>query len=474
MSSIPPQPHSSRRGFLKAFGAGAAALGLPAATWARPPAIGRPDQPGKARNVIFLVSDGMSLGTLSVAEQFRRRRDGRGTAWLGLYGDPRVRRALMDTASANALITDSAAAGSAWGGGMRVPNGALNVGPAGERPTPILQAARAHGRATGLVTTASITHATPASFAVNHPRRNEQDAIAELYAASGIDLFLGGGARYFDPAQRPDQRDLFAEMQRQGYAVARTKTELAAISDRPMVLGLFADDYQPYALDHAHSPALSAAQPTLAEMTRFALRQLTARGGDGGFFLQVEGARIDHAAHANDFGGLIHDQLDFDDSVAAVREFTADRDDTLVIVTTDHGNANPGFNGSDIAFERSFGFTQTNHGIMNGLNAESTAAAIRERVHLATSLPLTDEELNHLQAALRGDYRTAYRRMQSPIVVLGQLLANHIEIGWNGGSHTSDLCEVAAYGPGSETLPALILNTDLHALMRRAADLQGV
>jgi alkaline phosphatase len=471
MSSIPSRPRSSRRGFLKAFGAGAAALGLPSATWARPPAIGRPDQPGRARNVIFLVSDGMSLGTLSLAEQFRRRREGRGTAWLGLYADPRVRRALMDTASASALLTDSAAAGSAWGGGLRVANGSLNVGPGGERPTPILQAARNHGRATGLVTTATITHATPASFVINHPARQEQDAIAELYATSGFDLLLGGGARHFDPAQRPDARDLWAEMRGQGYQVARTKAELSALAGTAArVIGVFADGYQPYALDHANAPELGASHPTLAEMARFALRQLAARGGDRGFFVQIEAARVDHAAHANDFGGLIHDQLEFDEVVAAVRAFTADRDDTLVIVATDHGNANPGLNGPDKAFERSFTFTRTNHWIMSELTAESTAMAIRERVYLATSLALTDEEITHLQAALRGDYRTAYRRMQSPIVVLGQLLANHIAIGWNGVAHTADLCEVAAYGPGSEILPPLILNTDLHALMCRAAE----
>jgi alkaline phosphatase len=470
MPPPPSLPAVSRRGFLKAFGAGAAALGLPATVGGRPPAIGRPDQPGRARNVIFLVSDGMSYGTLTLAEHFRRRRDGRGTAWLGLYRDPRIRRALMDTASANALVTDSAAAGSAWGGGLRVPNGRLNIGADGERPTPILISAHAAGRATGLVSTASITHATPAAFAVNHPRRNEEEAIAALYAETGIDLFLGGGARFFDPAQRADGRDLFSVMRQRGYAVARSKAELATTSPASKLLGVFSAGHQPYALDHADSPELVAAQPTLAEMTRHALAHLAARGGDQGFFLQIEGARVDHAAHANDVGGLIHDQLDFDDAVAAVREFTAERDDTLVIVTTDHGNANPGLNGSDTAFERTFVITQTNHRMMESLNAESSVGEIRDRVHEGAKLTLTAEEIGILQASLRHYYRTAYRSMQSPLVVLGQVLANHIAIGWNGVSHTSDLCEVAAYGPGSETLPPLILNTDLHALVLRAAE----
>jgi alkaline phosphatase len=109
------------------------------------------------------------------------------------------------------------------------------------------------------------------------------------------------------------------------------------------VLGLFYDSHLPYTIDHIHSDALKRTVPTLAEMTRKALEIL----GDApnGFLLQVEGGRVDHAAHANDAASIMWDQLAFDDAVEVVYEFVAKRDDTLMIVTSDHGNANPGLNG---------------------------------------------------------------------------------------------------------------------------------
>lgn len=473
---------STRRSFLKAAVAGAAAATIPVAARGQVPApakTGRTD--GGARNLIFLVSDGMSLGTLSLAHQFRSRRDGRGTAWLDLYRDPTVRRALIDTASASSVVTDSAAASSAWGGGLRVANGSINVGAGGVRRQPLLDAVRSSGRATGLVSTATITHATPAGFAVNVPGRNDESSIADLYAQSGIDLFLGGGAKFFDATLRSDNRDTFAEFSRAGYEVVRNRTALAAAPAGRQLLGVFADGHLPYALDHASEPDLASTVPTLAEMAGIALRRLASSGGDRGFALQIEGARVDHAAHANDFGGLIHDQLAFDDALAVALRFAAGRSDTLVIVTTDHGNSNPGLNGTGSAygetnacFERSFGFRQTNDWIISGLAAESTAGAIRDRVKLATDLAITAGEADLIGRALRKDYKDAYRVRTSAIVILGQVLANHIAVGWTGISHTSDLVELAAIGPGSEAVGGVMLNTAVHSLMRAALALPPV
>ena len=94
---------------------------------------------GGARNIIFMVSDGMSVGTLSMANMLSERRDGKLCRWMSLYQEGLVTRGLMDTASANSLVTDSAAASSSWGGGVRVNNGSLNVAPDGRKPVPILQ-----------------------------------------------------------------------------------------------------------------------------------------------------------------------------------------------------------------------------------------------------------------------------------------------------------------------------------------------
>jgi alkaline phosphatase len=468
----------SRRSFLSTAALGALAAGLPlrGALSGRPAdsSAARAREPGRARNLVLVVSDGMSAGTLATAEQFRRRRDGRGTAWIDLHRDAAVRRGLMDTASAYSLVTDSAAAASAWGGGLRVNNGALNIGPAGQRPVPLFALARAEGRAAGLVSTATITHATPAGFAINAPGRNAESDIADLYVKTGIDLFLGGGNRFFDPALRPDKHDAYAAFRAAGYHVARDRAALAAAPAGPL-LGVFSDGHLPYALDHASDPALVASTPTLAEMSELALARLPAAGGDRGFVLQIEGARIDHAAHANDFSGLVHDQLALDDALDAVLRFAAGRDDTLVIVTTDHANANPGLNShgadTDRLFANTFPARHTNNWIVAGLAPDSSVAAIRERVEHASGVALTDDEAALLGRALRDDYTDAYRARRSPVVILGQLLSNHYAIGWNGIAHTSDFVDVLAFGPGSETLPGFLLNTDLHTLMHRALGL---
>ena len=126
----------------------------------------------KAKNIILLVSDGMSTGTLNMADLFLNRKYGKGSNWIQLYKDNRVSRALMDTASASSIVTDSAAASSSWGGGFRVNNGSLNVGPDGKPHLPIWQKFKKTGKMAGCVTTVPITHATPAGFCVNSKSRN--------------------------------------------------------------------------------------------------------------------------------------------------------------------------------------------------------------------------------------------------------------------------------------------------------------
>lgn len=468
----------SRRNFLRTGLTGGALLltpGLRAQTQSPIPS-GPRGEPGRARNVIFLVSDGMSLGTLTMAERYRRRHEGRGSHWLDLYARPDVRRALVDTTSANSLVTDSAAASSAWGCGHKVNNGAINFAPDGRPHTPILPLARAAGLGTGLVSTATITHATPAGFAAQVAARADEAAIAAQYLAAGIDVLLGGGAQFFDPARRADRRDLAADYVRAGYQVVRDRPTLEQAPAGSRLLGLFADSHLPYTLDHRADPALAAAVPTLAELTRAALARLASQ--PRGFVLQIEGARIDHAAHANDIGGLLFDQLAFDDALGAAVAFAAGRDDTLVMVTTDHGNANPGLNGAGgsygetgACFDRLAQFRRTSAWTLGGLNADSTAPQVRDRVKEATDLALTEDEIDLLRRALRKEHREGYRVRNAPIVALGQILSNYTSVGWTGTAHTTDFVELAAFGPGSEDLHGLIQNTALFGVMTHALGL---
>ncbi|MBL4939824.1 MAG: alkaline phosphatase, partial [Lutibacter sp.] len=124
-----------------------------------------------AKNIIIIISDGMSIGTLTMADLYLSRKTGTGSNWLQLYKDHKITRGLMDMASANSIVTDSAAASSSWGGGVRINNGGLNMGVNGEKHLPIWQKFKKAGKMAGCVTTVPITHATPAGFCINSKSR---------------------------------------------------------------------------------------------------------------------------------------------------------------------------------------------------------------------------------------------------------------------------------------------------------------
>ncbi len=131
---------------------------------------------GDAKNVIFLVSDGMSAGTLALADQIKISETGEKTHWMKLYeSDKEHHRGLMDMASLDSVVTDSAAAASSWGCGQRINNGGLNWGPNDEPIKPINLIFRDAGKGTGLVTTTRLTHATPSGFSVNVPQRGMEE-----------------------------------------------------------------------------------------------------------------------------------------------------------------------------------------------------------------------------------------------------------------------------------------------------------
>src|SRR5690606_2192634 len=150
------------------------------------------------KNIIILVSDGMSSGTLSMTDTFIKRKFGYHSNWINLYHENKVSRALMDMASANSIVTDSAAASSSWGGGHRVNNNSLNVGPNGEEYIPIWLKFKKAGKMAGCVTTVAITHATPAGFTANSAKRYAQDDVAVQYLERGYDVLMGGGNNNFD------------------------------------------------------------------------------------------------------------------------------------------------------------------------------------------------------------------------------------------------------------------------------------
>lgn len=474
---LPSSHPFSRRDFLKKSSL-IAALG---ATGGLVPGAARADQPtarsrsGKAKNIIFMVSDGMSQGTLSMTDHFLRWRDGKPSQWINLYHRPGVSRGLMDMASASNLVTDSGAASSSWGCGQRVINGQINVNPQGEEIDPILLIAHRHGLRTGLVTTATVTHATPAGFAANGPDRRAEEDFAVQYLERGVDVILGGGEPLFSSSGRSDQRDLIGEFRKKGYTTPTNRTDLLAHLEAEKILGLFAPRFLPYEIDRQHDPESQEGVPSLAEMSQVALETLTRE--NIGFILQIEGARVDHAAHNNDLSGLIYDQIAFDEAIGVAVKFIEDHPDTLLIVTTDHGNANPGLNqGSNqgkFTLGRLQGFTGSLSKLCSQLEAmtDPEIGKIHELVTATTGMPFRSGEARSILNHLRDGPQAHYRRMAGLNAVLGQILANHLEVGWVGNSHTSDYVELAGIGPGSEKIKPFNLNTDLFTLMKEALDL---
>jgi alkaline phosphatase len=435
-------------------------------------------RPGDAKNIIFMVSDGMSSGTLTAADHFLRRHHGRPSHWISLYEENRVTRGLMDMTSGSSIVTDSAAASCSWGCGRRLVNGRVNMTEDGQPLKPILKIFRDAGKATGLATTTTVTHATPAGFSANVMARGEEEIIAEQYLERGYDVILGGGNTRFSSEHRSDGRDLYGEFSQAGYKVVRKKEEMKGFSGTEKLLGVFYDGHVPYTLDHMNIAEYQRDIPTLAEMTGTAIDRLSKN--PNGFILQVEGGRVDHAAHGNDAAGLIYDQIAFDDAIAKVLEFTENRDDTLVIITTDHGNANPGLNGvgsgygeSEPRFDRIAEFRHTNNWFLPQLDENSSVSRIRELVEYATKIEIRRDEAEILRKAYAREYENLHRMMSRPWPVMGQILANYLAFNWIGTSHTSDYVELAAYGPGSDRIGPFTKNTDLFHLMVEMAAVQA-
>jgi alkaline phosphatase len=430
----------------------------------------------KAKNIIFMVSDGMSTGTLNMADLYLNRKMGRSSNWLQLYRDQRVSRALMDTASASSIVTDSSAGSSSWGGGVRVKNGVLNIGPNGEKHMPIWQKFKKAGKLAGCVTTVPITHATPAGFCVNNDSRNAMEDIAKDYLQLGFDVMMGGGHKYFNADNRKDKSDMYAAFRKKGYQVARTRSEMmAAAIDKP-ILGVFADDALPYSIDRANDKALENSTPTLAEMAQRAINHM--KGNKNGFVLQIEAGKVDWGAHANDIAAVLYDQVAFDDAVKVAIDFAEQDKETLVIITTDHGNANPGViygKDADKNFDSIQKYTRTNEWILNEIKPTSTVAQVREIVEVGNGEAISEVNAKSILGFYTGLQKDEglYNYKKLPFKLFAEMQKTTNSVGWISMDHSADYVELAMYGPGSELLKPFVKNTDLHYLMLQAAEVEN-
>lgn len=430
----------------------------------------------KAKNIIFMISDGMSNGTLSMANLYSKNILGRETNWMNLYLENKASRALMDTASASSIVTDSAAASSSFGGGFRVNNGSLNVGPNGEQHLPIWQKFKKKGKKAGCVTSVTITHATPAGFCINSEKRSAEPEIAEMYAQFGFDVMMGGGDEFFNADKRKDKKDVYSTYKAKGYQILKNRSDLKNIDKTKPVLGIFTTGALPYSIDRSNTPELQNT-PTLAEMTKAAIDQM--KDHKEGFVLQVEGGKVDWSAHANDIAALIHDQLAFDEAIKAVIDFAEKDGNTLVIITTDHGNANPGTiygNSATQNFNSIANYKFTNEYLLNNIHNDFNTQQLKDWVFENNQFSLSDEEANHLLNFYKGlekEEEGLYNYKKLPYKIYSEFQKKRNNVGWISMDHSGDYVELAMYGPGSDQLKPFMKNTDLHYLMLKAAELEN-
>jgi len=228
--------------------------------------------------------------------------------------------------AADALVTDSAAGATAFACGQKTYNGAIAVD-VDTLPIPtILEEAESKNIATGLVSTSTIVHATPASFIAHNEYRRNYEEIAADFLKTDIDLFIGGGARYFN--NRSDDRNLLDELRNKGYQVGDYfNDDLDSIQiqdDRNFAFLTSLDDPIPAAQGRDY----------LQNAAMMAIEALDKK--DNGFFIMIEGSQIDWGGHANDADYIISEMIDFDNTIGAVLDW-ADKDgETLVVVTADH------------------------------------------------------------------------------------------------------------------------------------------
>lgn len=438
------------------------------------------NQPGiltRARNLIFFAYDGMGWEDYAIAQYYSRRVLGKPLALerflsTGING-------LQNTNSLTSFVTESSAAGNAWSTGVKTVNGGLAIHVDGRKLTPIFALAKQQGKAVGLVSTATITHATPASFVISNPDRNAEEQIAQQYLDFGAEVYLGGGTRFFDPSVRRDKKDMYAEFAAKGYAVAKTPAEMEA-ANASKLLGVFSSSHVPYEVDRRFQ---NVNVPSLAAMTRKALPILA--GKREGFVLQVEAARIDHANHLNDAAASMWDILAADEALEVVMNFVDQNPDTLLIIGSDHVCGAPALYGAGSVYRAGsvgIDLLRNEKGsiefMLGRLGNQPTVESVTELYRSVKGIALTPEQAQAVVAAItqRVFLPDAVVRGIQPANTLAWVMrqtdaaqVNRPNIGWNSGQHTAGPTLFGVYGRGvGAARIGLVDNTYNFTLMTRA------
>ena len=464
--------------------------------------------------VFFFVGDGMSSAQIQATEAFLTTRNG-GKATEAkdlLKAENRLNMSKMPvlgmqtTYDAHALMTDSASAGTALACGIKTLSGVIGMDDSKTVSyKSIAQLAAEKGKRVGIVSSVSLDHATPAAFYASVPSRGDMNAIGSQMAETGYDFFGGGGL-----AGATGAVNVWDKLTRQGYTVLNSRDALVDLKKNPKSKVVAINPYlqdsaaMPYAIDRPETNL------SLAEMTEVAIASLLTRkkGGwadkDDGFFLMVEGGKIDWACHANDAMAAIGDILDFDDAVGVALDFhRAHSSQTLIVVTGDHetggmtvGHATTGYGanydrllGQSSSFQafgmsewpahkaansQGYNWTAANNlesstemlGLMRsvfGLEWSSLNAYQKDRLEDAYDMSMVKQNDNKAE-----ENRRLYGGNEPIIVTITHILNERASIGWTSYSHTGVPVPVFAIGPDAKRFEGFYDNTDIAKQMARA------
>lgn len=446
----------------------------------------------KAKYIFFFIGDGMGAAQKQLAELYLQDQEANKDVKLTMSEFDEV--GLATTWCENYIVTDSAAAGTALSTGHKTNMGMIGVTPDGKPAETLVEKAESLGLATGLVTTTRITHATPASFAAHLVSREDDNEIALDYMDSGVEYFAGGGARHFvgpdykgsDVTGKPivtkrtDQKDLVKELQRQGYKTfvgeeGMKQFDTYTPKDKDKIFATFASSHMPYTVE-ANNLYKDRNIPTLAEMVRKGIDVLD--DYDKGFFMMVEGGRIDQAAHAHDGASTIQETLAFNNAIKEAYNFYRGHpEETLILVTGDHetGGLSIAANTSyEVDFKPLDGVKVSVEDTLQGAYTGDRAAYFE---YIANNLGLTDLTADEKAMIIRGmeicdeEGSFATYGQYNPVAMETiHVINNRAKVGFNTYTHSGTSVPVYTMGVGAEYFGGNLDNTDIPKIMTAIMD----
>ncbi|CAH0255965.1 Alkaline phosphatase 3 [Peribacillus sp. Bi96] len=428
------------------------ALAFGSLTWSaedRVSAKEKPKNDPEIRNVIFMIGDGMGV---SYTSAYRYLKDNPGTmvAERTEFDKYLVGQQMTYPEDSAQNITDSASAATAMSSGVKTYNAAIAVDNDKSEVKTVLEAAKGKGKATGLVATSEITHATPASFGAHDENRKNMNSIADDYynelikGEHKIDVLLGGGKSNF---VRPDI-NLAKAFKKDGYSYVTDKKQMLKDKNE-QVLGLFASEGLPKMIDRPNET------PSLEDMTSSAIKRLN-KNKDG-FFLMVEGSQVDWAGHDNDIVGAMSEMEDFEKAYKAAIEFAKKDKHTLVVATADHSTGGFSIGAKGIynwygepikAAKRTPDFMAD--AIVKGADVEKT---LKQYIN-QNKVKLTNEEIKTVTEAAKT------KNVTNVDNAIEAIFDNRTNTAWTTGGHTGEDVPVYAYGPYKERFAGQVDNTD--------------